>query len=135
MLRRLKADVAKSLPPKTETLLYVGMSPMQRELYRSILLRDVAAVLKGASAGALNNMLMHLRKAVNHPYLFEGQEDRSLDPMGDHVVSNCAKLQVRARGGRCVQARRRCAPASPPRRARITAHPAPRLHPPPAPLP
>ncbi len=29
MLRRLKADVAKSLPPKTETMLYVGMSPLQ----------------------------------------------------------------------------------------------------------
>lgn len=29
MLRRLKADVAKSLPPKTETLLYVGLSKMQ----------------------------------------------------------------------------------------------------------
>ena len=26
MLRRLKADVAKGLPPKTETILMVGMS-------------------------------------------------------------------------------------------------------------
>lgn len=45
MLRRLKSDVAKTLPPKTETLLYVGMSSVQRDLYRSILMRDVDAVL------------------------------------------------------------------------------------------
>ena len=32
MLRRLKVDVAKALPPKTETLLYVGMTQMQVRL-------------------------------------------------------------------------------------------------------
>jgi SWI/SNF-related matrix-associated actin-dependent regulator of chromatin subfamily A member 5 len=62
MLRRLKVDVAKTLPPKTETLLYVGMTPKQRALYKAILLRDVGAVLKGTERGALNNVLMHLRK-------------------------------------------------------------------------
>jgi SWI/SNF-related matrix-associated actin-dependent regulator of chromatin subfamily A member 5 len=51
MLRRLKVDVAKSLPPKTETLLYVGMSGKQRELYRSILMRDVEAVLNTGARG------------------------------------------------------------------------------------
>ena len=51
MLRRLKSDVAKSLPPKTETLLYVGMSAVQRELYRSILMRDVDAVLNTGAVG------------------------------------------------------------------------------------
>ena len=29
MLRRLKADVAKTLPPKTEMILYVGLSALQ----------------------------------------------------------------------------------------------------------
>ena len=29
MLRRLKVDVAKSLPPKSESILYVGMTPME----------------------------------------------------------------------------------------------------------
>jgi SWI/SNF-related matrix-associated actin-dependent regulator of chromatin subfamily A member 5 len=32
MLRRLKVDVAKSLPPKSESILYVGMTPLQREV-------------------------------------------------------------------------------------------------------
>jgi hypothetical protein len=29
-----------------------------------------------------------------HPYLFDGVEDRALDPMGDHLVENCAKLRL-----------------------------------------
>ena len=37
MLRRLKADVEKSLPPKHETILFTGMSAVQKKLYRSVL--------------------------------------------------------------------------------------------------
>jgi SWI/SNF-related matrix-associated actin-dependent regulator of chromatin subfamily A member 5 len=32
MIRRLKVDVAKGLPPETETLVMVGMSKMQKQL-------------------------------------------------------------------------------------------------------
>lgn len=86
------------------------MTPLQRTLYRSILLRDVNAVMRGNERGALSNLLMHLRKAALHPYLFEGQEDRTLDPMGEHLVQHCAKLQLldkllprlRARGSRVL---------------------------------
>ena len=102
MLRRLKADVAKSLPPKTETFLYVGMSAMQRDIYRSVLKRDFDAVLTAgggadappASGKRLLNIVMQLRKCCNHPYLFEGVEDRSLPPIGEHLVRHCTKLAV-----------------------------------------
>lgn len=33
LLRRIKADVEKSLPPKKEVKIYVGLSKMQREWY------------------------------------------------------------------------------------------------------
>uniref|UniRef100_K3WIC8 Chromatin-remodeling complex ATPase chain n=1 Tax=Globisporangium ultimum (strain ATCC 200006 / CBS 805.95 / DAOM BR144) TaxID=431595 RepID=K3WIC8_GLOUD len=95
MLRRLKADVEKSLPPKKETLLYVGMSTMQKTLYKSLLLRDMNTVMGGAqgvSRSALQNIVMQLRKCCGHPYLFEGQEDRNLDPLGEHVIENCGKM-------------------------------------------
>ncbi|KAG7386000.1 hypothetical protein PHYPSEUDO_000855 [Phytophthora pseudosyringae] len=95
MLRRLKADVEKSLPPKKETLLFVGMSEMQKVLYKSLLLRDMNTIMGGSggvSKSALQNIVMQLRKCCGHPYLFEGQEDRSLDPLGDHVVENCGKM-------------------------------------------
>ena len=97
MIRRLKADVAKGLPPKTETLVMVGMSKMQKKLYKSLLLRDIEAITgKNTNSGktAILNIVMQLRKCCNHPYLFEGQEDRSLPPLGEHLVDNCGKLNM-----------------------------------------
>ena len=84
MIRRLKADVAKGLPPKTETLVMVGMSTMQKQLYKRLLLRDIEAITgKNTNSGktAVLNIVMQLRKCCNHPYLFEGVEDRTLDPL------------------------------------------------------
>ncbi|RHY24975.1 hypothetical protein DYB32_008585 [Aphanomyces invadans] len=112
MLRRLKADVEKSLPPKKETLLFVGMTPMQKALYKTLLLRDMNTLTGGSSASksALQNIVMQLRKCCGHPYLFEGQEDRSLPPLGEHVVENCGKMilmdkllkRLKARGSRVL---------------------------------
>jgi SWI/SNF-related matrix-associated actin-dependent regulator of chromatin subfamily A member 5 len=83
MLRRLKADVEKSLLPKHETILFTGMSKMQKELYRNILIRDIGAI-KGSSGNrtAILNIVMQLRKCAGHPYLFPGVEDRTLPPLG-----------------------------------------------------
>mmetsp|Transcript_26415 Transcript_26415/g.29220 ORF Transcript_26415/g.29220 Transcript_26415/m.29220 type:complete len:1157 (+) Transcript_26415:57-3527(+) len=95
MLRRLKADVEKSLPPKHETILYTGMSALQKKMYRDILLRDFDALQGQGSSGsrsALLNIVMQLRKCAGHPYLFPGVEDRSLPPLGEHLVSNCGKM-------------------------------------------
>ena len=90
MLRRLKVDVEKSLPPKHETILFTGMSAMQKKLYKDILLRDVD-VLQGKGPGsgsrtAILNIVMQLRKCAAHPYLFPGIEDRSLPPLGEHLI-------------------------------------------------
>ncbi len=65
---------------------------MQRGLYKKVLERDmdpISAVGGGKSNVKLLNILMQLRKTCNHPYLFEGVEDRSLDPMGEHLIENC----------------------------------------------
>ena len=66
MLRRLKADVEKSLPPKHETILFTGMSAMQKKLYRDILIRDIDAI-QGKNPGsrtAILNIVMQLRKCA-----------------------------------------------------------------------
>jgi len=97
MIRRLKVDVAKGLPPKTETLIMVGMSKMQKQLYKKLLLRDLDSIVGKAGSSnrtAVLNIVMQLRKCCGHPYLFEGMEDRTLDPLGDHLVDNCGKLYM-----------------------------------------
>ena len=93
MLRRLKADVEKSLPPKHETILFTGMSVMQKKLYKDILLRDVTALQDG-NRSTLLNIVMQLRKCAGHPYLFPGVEDRKLPPLGEHLVQNCGKMAL-----------------------------------------
>ncbi len=48
LLRRLKADVEKGLPPKKETILKMGMTEMQKKYYAALLQKDIEAVNGGA---------------------------------------------------------------------------------------
>ena len=67
MLRRLKKEVESSLPPKHETILFTGMSAMQKKLYRDILIRDLDAVQgKSGNRTAILNIVMQLRKCACH---------------------------------------------------------------------
>jgi SWI/SNF-related matrix-associated actin-dependent regulator of chromatin subfamily A member 5 len=76
MLRRVKRDVATSLPPKKETKLYIGLTQMQQEWYVKVLRKDAHELNKlgGPERVRLLNVLMQLRKVCNHPYLFDGAE-------------------------------------------------------------
>jgi SWI/SNF-related matrix-associated actin-dependent regulator of chromatin subfamily A member 5 len=73
LLRRVKADVEKSLLPKKEINVFVGLSDMQRKWYKSILEKDIDAVngvgSKKEGKTRLLNIVMQLRKCCNHPYL------------------------------------------------------------------
>jgi SWI/SNF-related matrix-associated actin-dependent regulator of chromatin subfamily A member 5 len=71
MLRRLKKEVETSLPPKHETILFTGMSAVQKKLYKDILIRDIDALQgKSGNRTAILNIVMQLRKCAGHPYLF-----------------------------------------------------------------
>ncbi|GAB5585572.1 chromatin remodeling complex Adenosinetriphosphatase [Umbelopsis nana] len=100
LLRRIKADVEKSLLPKKEINLYVGMSAMQRRWYQKLLEKDIDAV---NGAGGLNkregktrllNIVMQLRKCCNHPYLFDGAEPGPPYTTDQHIVDNSGKMVV-----------------------------------------
>ena len=96
LLRRIKADVEKSLPPKKEVKIYVGLSKMQREWYTRILMKDIDIL---NSAGKMDkmrllNILMQLRKCCNHPYLFDGAEPGPLYTTDMHLVTNSGKMVV-----------------------------------------
>lgn len=98
LLRRVKADVEKSLLPKKEVNLYVGMADMQVKWYQKILEKDIDAVNgaggKKESKTRLLNIVMQLRKCCNHPYLFEGAEPGPPYTTDEHLVYNAGKMLV-----------------------------------------
>ncbi|KAK0616279.1 SNF2 family N-terminal domain-containing protein [Immersiella caudata] len=98
LLRRVKADVEKSLLPKKEVNLYIGMADMQVKWYQKILEKDIDAVNgaggKRESKTRLLNIVMQLRKCCNHPYLFEGAEPGPPYTTDEHLVYNSGKMLV-----------------------------------------
>ncbi|SJL05568.1 uncharacterized protein ARMOST_08931 [Armillaria ostoyae] len=104
-LRRIKSEVLQ-LPPKNEVIVPVSMTPLQKEIYRRILshnLELLAALTQpgtktGAqSKGRINNVLMQLRKCLQHPYLcFEDIEPAGLSPQETHekLIDASAKLRL-----------------------------------------
>lgn len=96
LLRRVKSDVEKSLLPKKEVNLYIGMSDMQVKWYKKILEKDIDAVngagTKRESKTRLLNIVMQLRKCCNHPYLFEGAEPGPPYTTDEHLIYNAGKM-------------------------------------------
>lgn len=78
MLRRTKNKVEKDLPPKTEKIIRVELSDVQLEYYKNILTKNYAALNQGAKGQkqSLLNIMMELKKASNHPFMFPSAEER-----------------------------------------------------------
>ncbi|KAI9022522.1 SNF2 family N-terminal domain-containing protein [Hyaloraphidium curvatum] len=76
MCRRLKKDVEKDLPSKTERILRVELSPMQVRYYKHIITRNYEALTsEGSRPRSLLNIVMELKKTSDHPYLIDGADD------------------------------------------------------------
>ncbi|KAF2128619.1 hypothetical protein P153DRAFT_293104 [Dothidotthia symphoricarpi CBS 119687] len=79
LLRRLKKDVEKDLPDKTERVIKCNFSTLQAKLYKQLVTHNRLMVSdgKGGKTGmrGLSNMLMQLRKLCNHPFVFDEVED------------------------------------------------------------
>lgn len=100
LLRRVKMDVLKEMPPKKEIVVYSGMSRLQlgyadlieKGVLREDLLRQGIADAKNLSQ---TNKMMNHRKNVNHPFMF----GEPLDPAtGTHLGTKYPQLLVRASG-------------------------------------
>uniref|UniRef100_K3X0Z6 Uncharacterized protein n=1 Tax=Globisporangium ultimum (strain ATCC 200006 / CBS 805.95 / DAOM BR144) TaxID=431595 RepID=K3X0Z6_GLOUD len=78
MLRRVKEDVEKSIPPKEETIIDVELTTLQKKYYRAIFERNRSFLNMGASGTVANlvNVEMELRKCCNHPFLIRGVEEK-----------------------------------------------------------
>jgi len=100
LLRRVKMDVLKEMPPKKEIVVYAGMSQLQRGYAANIangVLREelMKSGIEGANMTSQINTLMNHRKNSNHPFLF----GEPIDPAsGKHVGTAFPALLIRASG-------------------------------------
>mmetsp|Transcript_20122 Transcript_20122/g.68432 ORF Transcript_20122/g.68432 Transcript_20122/m.68432 type:complete len:1613 (-) Transcript_20122:1629-6467(-) len=100
LLRRLKSEVEKGLPPKYEHVVHCRMSRRQRRLYEEYMASsDTVATLSSGNLLGVINCLMQLRKVCNHPDLFAGRAIVSafdMPPLQMRVPSLVLHLQLEA---------------------------------------
>lgn len=100
LLRRLKTDVLKNMPSKSEFIVRVELSPMQKKYYKYILTRNFDALnAKGGNQVSLLNIMMDLKKCCNHPYLFpiaaqEAPRTQNNAFEGSALIKACGKLEL-----------------------------------------
>ncbi|XP_073042512.1 CHD3-type chromatin-remodeling factor PICKLE-like isoform X1 [Primulina eburnea] len=95
LLRRLKKDVMKELPPKRELILRVELSSMQKEYYKAILTRNYQILTrKGGAQISLINVVMELRKLCCHPFMLEGVEPEDANEFNKQFLESSGKLQL-----------------------------------------
>ncbi|MEZ4282745.1 MAG: DEAD/DEAH box helicase [Myxococcota bacterium] len=79
LLRRLKSDVARDLPPLSEVVLDCDLTTEERAVYdavRAASVREIVVRLRaGESVMAALDVLLRLRQAACHARLVPGQED------------------------------------------------------------
>lgn len=75
LLRRLKQDLSKHLeiPTKKQVVIYCPFTDVQKDFYNS--LKEHGTEIFTNARGRLQNLLMQLRKACNHPFLFDADFD------------------------------------------------------------
>ncbi|KAM8940406.1 SWI/SNF-related matrix-associated actin-dependent regulator of chromatin subfamily A containing DEAD/H box 1 isoform 2-T2 [Pelodytes ibericus] len=69
ILRRVKSEVLKQLPPKKDHIQSCPMSKKQEQLYKELLTKLKRSIVGTDKSSELCNVMMHLRKMANHPLL------------------------------------------------------------------
>lgn len=92
MMRRIKREVEKSLLPKIEMHINVGITEIQKSIYRQLLKKGM--IEKASSTSHYKNILMQLRKVCDHPYLFPGIEAEDAPELGEHIIKTSGKMLV-----------------------------------------
>lgn len=106
ILRRLKEDVEKSVPPKEETIIEVELTSVQKQYYRALYEKNISFLnkknKKSLDGPSLMNLAMELRKCCNHTFLIKGAENTlrkaELASLSNTKDFNEAEFLVKASG-------------------------------------
>ncbi len=109
ILRRLKADVAKDLPPKIESVTYCELTDSQRELYLEILEQTREQVFsqvadKGVSGAqrSIFSALLRLRQICCHPRLMGEEMSKGLAESGKFEALQSMLEEIVSEGHRVL---------------------------------
>lgn len=88
IIRRVKEDVAKDIPPKEETIIDVELTTMQKQYYRAIFEHNLGFLTQSTKGGLpkLMNIQMELRKCCNHPFLISGVEQCEMEALDATII-------------------------------------------------
>ncbi|KAH9300516.1 hypothetical protein KI387_012099, partial [Taxus chinensis] len=101
MLRRTKAFLVQNgtltLPLLSEVTVLAPLVPLQKKIYVSVLRKELPKLLLNFAGTSqhqsLQNIVVQLRKACSHPYLFSGVEPEPFEE-GEHLVQASGKLLI-----------------------------------------
>ena len=105
LLRRMKEDVAKNIPPKEETIIQVELTLLQKSFYRAVYDRNRTFLYKGCTSGNvphLLNIVMQLRKVCSHPFLIPGAEEKETAHLGPDPTNEMLLKSLIAASGKLV---------------------------------
>ncbi len=109
MLRRIKSEVAKELPSKTEQIIHVPLTPRQQELYdevRALTKQKVMASVKSkglaASTITILDALLKLRQVACHPRLVKLDIAAGIEESAKHDILHDLLEEAVAEGHRAL---------------------------------
>lgn len=96
LLRRVKEDVAKDIPPKEETIIDVELTTMQKQYYRAIFEHNHSFLMQNLKGNMpkLMNIQMELRKCCNHPFLIQGVEMKEMESLDANIEESANSLSA-----------------------------------------
>jgi len=92
LLRRTKKDIDLKLPPKVELNIQIGLTEKQTQIYTQLIKEGGILQPGQLKPKQFHNLLMQLRKACNHPYLFQEMEEKGEEEYGYHIVKHSGKM-------------------------------------------
>ncbi|KAH9578442.1 SLIDE domain [Trypanosoma melophagium] len=96
MIRRLKSEVNTGIPPKKEIYVACSLTKTQRKWYMHVLAKDAEVLNKssGGNMSSLSNIMMSLRKVINHPYMMDGGEEGPPFITDERIVKYSGKMII-----------------------------------------